>query len=107
MVDIEQSPTISKNQFGFLFLEEYHSVSQQNCPNYFDEIYVPIETNEGRMHLSYQKLNAPCQKTNVRQKALSYVGPSFWDNLNKTLKTSSSLNAFTHNIKKQYFNELK
>ena len=39
-------------------------------------------------------------------KALSYVAPSLWNNLNKTLKISTSLNACKHNIK-YYFNELK
>ena len=47
------------------------------------------------------------RKTSVRQKALSYFGPSLWNNLNKTLKTSTSLNGFKHNIKQYYFNELK
>ena len=59
---------------------------------------------------SYQKLNVPHRKTNaanVGQNALSYVGPSLWNNLNKTLKTSTSLNTFKHNIKKYCFNELK
>ena len=55
---------------------------------------------------SYQ-LNVPHRKTIVGQKALSYVDPSLWNNLNKTLKTSASLNAFKQNIKQHYFNELK
>ena len=75
--------------------------------SYFDEIYVPLETNEIHSRSSYQKLNAPHRKTNIGQIALSYVGPSLWNNLNKTLKTSTSLNAFKHNIKQHYFNELK
>ena len=79
----------------------------KNCPNYFDEIYVPLETNGVQTCSSYQKFNVPHRKTNVGQKALSYVGPSLWNNLNKTLKTSTSLNTFKHNIKKHYFNELK
>ena len=79
----------------------------KNCPNYFDEIYVPLETNGVHTRSSYQKLNVPHRKTNVGQKALSYVGPSLWNNLNKTLKTSTSLNTFKHNIKKHSFNELK
>ena len=79
----------------------------KNCPNYFDEIYVPLETNGVHTRSSYQKLNVPHRKTNVGQKALSYVGPSLWNNLNKTLKTSTSLNTFKHNIKKHYFNKLK
>ena len=59
----------------------------KNCPNYFDEIdviYVPLETNGVRTGSSYQKLNAPHRKTNVGQKALSYVGSSFWNNFKKT-----------------------
>ena len=34
-------------------------------------------------------------------------GPSLWKNLNKTLKISTSLNTFKHNVKQHYFNELK
>ena len=77
----------------------------KNCPNYFDEIYVPLQTNGLHTRTSHQKLNVPHRK-NVGQKALSHVSPSLWNNLNKTLKTSTSLNAFKHNIK-HYFNELK
>ena len=73
---------------------------------YFDEIFVSLETNGIHMHSSYQKLNVPHRKANVRQKVLSYVGPSIWNNLNKTLKTSTSLNTFKDIMKKHYFNEL-
>ena len=66
----------------------------RNCPNCFDEIYVPYVTNVVHTRSSYKKLNVPHSKTNVGQKALSYVGPSLWNNLNTTLKTSTSLNAF-------------
>ena len=78
----------------------------KNCLNYFDEINVPLETNGAHRLSSYQKLNVPHLEKNVGQKALSYVGPRLWNNLNKTSKTSTSLNAFKHNIK-QHFNELK
>ena len=79
----------------------------KNYPDYFDEIYVPIETNRVKTRLSYQKLNVPYRKPNVRQKGLSYVGPSLCNNINKTLKIPASLNSFRHNIKQHYFNELK
>ena len=49
----------------------------KNCPNYFDEIYVSLETKEVHMCSSYQKLNVPHRKTNFGQKALFYVGPYF------------------------------
>ena len=57
----------------------------KNCPNYFDEIYVPLETNGVHTRSPYQKLNVPHRKTNVGQKP-SYVGPLLWNNLYKTLK---------------------
>ena len=79
----------------------------KNCLNYFHEIYVLLETNGVHTCSSYQKLKVPHRKTNVGQKALSYVGSSIWNNLNKTLKTSTSLKAFKNNIKQYYFNELK
>ena len=66
----------------------------KNCPNYFDEIYLPLETNGVHMRSSYQKLTVPHRKTNSGQKAISYVGPSLWNNLNHKLKTSTSLNTF-------------
>ena len=61
--------------------------------------YFPLETNGVHTCSSYQKLNVPYRKTNFGQKALSYVGLSIWNNLNKKLKTSTSLNTFKHNIK--------
>ena len=47
----------------------------KDCPNYFDEIYVLLEINGIHKGLSYQKLNVPHQKSNVRQNGLSHVGP--------------------------------
>ena len=70
-------------------------------------MYVTLEINGIHTCSSYQKLSVPHQKTNVGQKALSYVDPSLWNNLSKTLKTSTSLNTFKHNIKQHYFNEMK
>ena len=67
-------------------------------------LYVSLEVNGVHTRPSYQKLNGSHQKTNVGQKSLSYVGPSRWNNLSKTIKTSSSLNAFKHNIKQHYVN---
>ena len=33
----------------------------------------------------------------------SYIGPSLWNDQDKSLKTSASLNGFKHNIKDYYF----
>ena len=77
------------------------------CPDYFDELFFPQETNGVRTRFSYQRLSLPKRTTNIGQKALSYIGPSLWNNLNKSLKTSGSINSFKHKIKEHYFNELK
>ena len=79
----------------------------KSCPDYFDELYFPLETNSVRMHSSHQKLSLPRRKTNIGLKALSYVGPSLWNSLNETLKTSSSINSFKHKMKEYYFSKLK
>ena len=81
-----------------MFSMQYIQFFTKNCPKYCDEIYVPLETNGVHSRSSYRKLNVPHLKTNVGQKALSYAGPSPWKNLNKTLRTSTSLNAFKNNI---------
>ena len=78
----------------------------KNCLSYLNEIYVPLEVSGVHMHSSYQKLNVPQQKTNTTKKTLSFFGSSLWNNLDKTLKTSTGLNTFKHNIKQHYFNEL-
>ena len=61
----------------------------KNYPNYFDELYLPLETNGVHTPSSCQKLNVIHRKTNVEQKVLSYVG--------------STLEQFKQNVK--HFNE--
>ena len=78
----------------------------KKCPNYFDESYLPLEINGVHTRLSYQKLNVLRRKTNVEQKPYLTFAP-LWNNLNKTLNISTSLNAFMHNIKQHYFIELE
>ena len=68
-----------------------------------DEVFFKAECNGIPTRYSYQKLKLPHRKTNLGLRALSYDGPSLWNNLDKSLKTSSSLNTFKHNIKNQYF----
>ena len=93
------------------FIREYvcstYKFFTKNRPNYFDEMYVYFKINGVRTCSSHQKLNVPRRKTTVRQKALSYVGPSLRNNLTKTLKTSTGLNAFKHNNKQHSLNEFK
>ena len=68
-----------------------------------DEIFSHAECNGIPIRYSHEKLKLSHRKTNHDLRALSYVGPLSWNNQDKSLKTSSSLNAFKHTIKDCYF----
>ena len=42
----------------------------------------------------------------MRQKGLSYFGPSLWNNLPGSMKETNVLNTFKHNLKKTYLGNL-
>ena len=79
----------------------------KSCPDYFDELYFHDKNNGINARFSFQKPTLPRRDANIGQKALSYIGPFLWNNLQKTLKSATSINAFKHSIKNHYFNELK
>ena len=68
-----------------------------------NEVFTHPEFNGISTRCSYQKLKLPLCKTNQGSRALSYIGPSLWNKLDNSLKTSVSLNAFKHNLKDHYF----
>ena len=51
---------------------------------------------------SYLKMKLSHRKINQGLRALSYC-PLLWNNLDKSFKTSASLNEFKQNIKDYYF----
>ena len=73
-----------------------------NASNYMNEVFTHAESNGIPIRFSYQKLKVPHRKTNKGLRSLSYIGPSLWNKLDKSLKTSISLNAFKHNLKDYY-----
>ena len=75
-------------------------------PTYMDEIFLNAECNGIPTRYSFQKLRLPYRKTNQGLNALSYVGPSLWNNLDHSLKTSTSLLAFKHNVKDNFFKKI-
>ena len=88
------------NQCTLTNIYKFHS---KNAPEYMDEMFFKAECNGIPTRYSYQKLKLAHRKTNHGLRALSYVGPSLWNNLDKSLKKSTSLNTFKHNIKNQFF----
>ena len=73
----------------------------EQCPNYLNEVFdVSVENN-------FQKLKCSFGKTNTSQRALSYIGPTFWNKTPDTLKRTKNLNTFKHNLEKYFLNGLK
>ena len=68
-----------------------------------NEVFSHAQSNGIPTGCSYQKLKLPHLKTNQGLRTLSYIGPSLWNKLDKSLKTSVSLNAFKYNLKRYYF----
>ena len=64
--------------------------------------------SEGNVSLknNFLKLKRPFRNTNTGQKALSFIGPSFWNQIPETLKKTDNLNTFKHNLKKHFFNQM-
>ena len=91
------------NQCTLSWIYRFHT---KKAPEYLDEIFSYAECNGISTRYSYRKLKIPRRKTNQGLRALSYIGPSLWNNLGKSLKTSVSLNAFKHNVKDHYFRKL-
>ena len=70
-----------------------------------DEVFIKAECNGIPTCYSNQKLqNAHC-KTNQGLRALSFVGQSLWNNLDKPLKTSAYLIYNQYNQHKERNNE--
>ena len=77
-----------------------------NCLYYLSKVcqFAP----EGNISLrdDFFKLNRPFWNTNTSQKALFFIGPSFWNQIPETLKKENSLNTFKHNLERHFFNQM-
>ena len=70
------------------------------CPHHLKEIFEfdPDCTIYSRN--KFAKLKIPFCKTNMGQKAISFVDPSLWNRLPEIIKKTGNLNTFKHNDKK-------
>ena len=84
-------------------LSSIYKFHANNAPGYMNEVFTHAESNRIPTRCSYQKLKLPHRKTNQDLRASSYIGSSLWNKLDKSLKTSVSLNAFKRNLKDYYF----
>ena len=88
------------NSIVFIYFNEH-------CPNYVSEGFDVATESNFQLRSSFQKLKCAFQKTNNGQYALSYIGPTFWNQTLHTLERNNNLNTFKHNFKKYYLKELK
>ena len=70
----------------------------KKASNYMDEIFSHVEYSGISTHYSYQ-LKLLHHKIDQGLRALSCIGVPLWNNLDKSLKGSTSLNAFKHKIR--------
>ena len=82
------------------------TVVNNACPYYLNEVheYAPQCKIESRNNFAMLKVLV--WKTNMGQNGLSYIAPSLWNNLPGSMKKTTVLNTFKHNLKKQYLGNL-
>ena len=56
-----------------------------NCPYYLNEVFEFAPEGNVRLRNSFLKLKGPFRNTNTGQKVLSFIGPSFWNQILETL----------------------
>ena len=76
------------------------------CPDYFNEVFCPVDDNGVATRCCNKKLKLPFCKSKLGMQSLSYVGPSTWNKLSDNIKTTTSVNCFKHNIKKYFLMKL-
>ena len=76
------------------------------CPDYFDELFCPVGENSAITRSSNKKLKLPFRKIKLGIRSLSYVAHNTWNSLPDNLKSASSVNSFKHYIKEYFLKKL-
>ena len=77
-----------------------------NCPYYLNEVFEFAPEGNISLRNNFLKLKRPFQNINTGQKALSFIGPLFWNQIPETLKKTDNLNIFKQNLKKHFINQM-
>ena len=75
-----------------------------NCPYYLKEVFEFARHCRIDTRNKFAQLKIPFHKTNMGQKAISFVGPSLWNSLPELIKKTDNLNTFKHNVKNYCLN---
>ena len=76
------------------------------CPDYFDDLFSPVGENGVITRSSNKKLKLPFRKTKLGIQSLSYVGPNTWNGLPNNFKSATNINSFKHYIKEYFLRKL-
>ena len=87
-------------------LSDIFKLYNSQCPDYFHEVFCPVDDSGVTMHSCNKKIEITFSKVKVRMQSLSNVGPSTWNKLFNNLKTAISVNCLKHNIKKYLLKKL-
>ena len=74
------------------------------CPYYLKEAFEFAPHYRIDTRNKFSKLKIPFCKTNMGQKAISFVGPSLLNSLPELIKKRDNLNTFKHNVKNYCLN---
>ena len=77
-----------------------------NCPFYLNGTFEFVPESNVSLRHYFLKLKPPFRNTNNGQKVLSFIGPSFWNQIPETLRKTNNLNTVKHNLKKHFFNQM-
>ena len=102
--DLNWLPVI--NRFEQCVISIVFKFINGNCPHYLNEVFEFAPEGNISLRNNFLKLKRPFRNTNTGQKALSFIGPSFWNQIPETLKKTDKLNTFKHNLKKHFFNQM-
>ena len=116
-LQLEKMSTISHKEFKDLnWLPVFNRFEQcvvsivfkfinDNCLHYLNEVFEFGSQGNISLRNNFLKLK-PFRNTNTGQKAISFIGPSFWNQIPETLKKTDNLNTFKHNLEKHFFNQM-
>ena len=92
--DLSQLPVI--NRFGQCVISIVFKFINGNCPYYLNEVFEFATKGNISLNNHFLKLKQPFHNKNNGQKALSFIGPSFWNQIPETLKKVVDLNTFKY-----------
>ena len=87
-----------------MYKHYYIQICQKTCPYYLKEIFEFTAHCRIDTRNKFAKLKIIFCKTNMGQKAISFVSPSLSNSLPELIKKPDNLNTFKHNVKKYCLN---